>query len=86
MVITSVKGWNDQIKILPFQTYRVLLNRGLVYYNNGDYNNALADFKLTVKDRPNDGQLYYTLGICYFKNNQFNEALSALAKAMELKV
>ncbi|XP_063677695.1 uncharacterized protein LOC134813749 isoform X3 [Bolinopsis microptera] len=64
---------------------RVLLNRGLLYYQSEDYDNALVDFKLAVTDSPDNALLYHTLGLCYHRNNQLKEALKSLSHAMTLK-
>ena len=64
----------------------MLLNRGLLYYQSEDYDNALVDFKLAVTDSPDNALLYHTLGLCYHRNNQLKEALKSLSHAMTLKV
>ena len=46
---------------------KVLINRGLLYYDHRDYLNALHDFLIASHVYPNDKQIHHTLGLCYHK-------------------
>ena len=46
---------------------KVLINRGLLYFDHGDYTNALHDFLTAVEVFPKNKQIHHTLGLCYHK-------------------
>lgn len=51
----------DQLKL------KVLINRGLLYFDHKDYLNALHDFLVAAKVNPTDPKVHHTLGLCYHK-------------------
>ncbi|XP_064636762.1 uncharacterized protein LOC135493378 isoform X2 [Lineus longissimus] len=63
---------------------KVLINRGLLYLESGDYNNALYDFLAASSVNPRDIKLHHTLGLCYHKLNMLEEAVRSFTKALEL--
>nr|XP_006822233.1 PREDICTED: tetratricopeptide repeat protein 6-like [Saccoglossus kowalevskii] len=54
---------------------KVLINRGLMYFERKDYKNALQDFYNAVKVEPNDPKIRHTLGLCFHKLNKLEEAV-----------
>jgi Tfp pilus assembly protein PilF len=46
---------------------KVLINRGLLYFEQGDYINALFDFQNAVRLSPVDHRIHHTLGLCFHK-------------------
>ncbi|ELT94016.1 hypothetical protein CAPTEDRAFT_222812 [Capitella teleta] len=68
----------DQLKL------KVLINRGLLYSDLNDYTNALHDFLLAVQLCPEDKQIHHTLGLCYHKLDQLEDAVNSFTRALEL--
>ncbi|WAR00024.1 TTC6-like protein [Mya arenaria] len=54
---------------------KVLINRGLLYFEKKDYQNALYDFKLSANISTHDHKILHTLGLCYHKLGQLEEAV-----------
>ncbi|XP_052281417.1 uncharacterized protein LOC127878913 isoform X2 [Dreissena polymorpha] len=54
---------------------KVLINRGLLYFEKKDFQNALYDFQLSANISPNDHKILHSLGLCYHKLGQLQEAV-----------
>jgi tetratricopeptide (TPR) repeat protein len=59
-------------------------NRGLVYYNQGNLEQALDDFNLALQLDPKDAYAYNNRGKVYSDQRQFNQALADYNKAIQL--
>ncbi|MCP5103790.1 MAG: tetratricopeptide repeat protein [bacterium] len=59
-------------------------SRGIVYYNAGEYENALPEFQEAVKVDAGNAEAYFYLGMCY-KANRALEAVKAFKNAIDLK-
>ncbi|HEY6191189.1 MAG TPA: protein kinase [Bacteroidota bacterium] len=58
---------------------------GLYYYwGSLDYDNALREFALAAKVRPNDSQLLMSIGSVKRRQGKFEEAAASMTKGMEL--
>jgi Tetratricopeptide repeat. len=58
--------------------------RGCEYRNQGKINAAIDDFLTAVKIKPDSAVSYYNLACCYAVNNNKEEALYYLGKAINL--
>lgn len=63
---------------------KVLQNRGLLYYEIGDIENALQDFLAASKVSPNDPHIRHTLGLCYHRLNRLQESVSSYNDALRI--
>ncbi|NXI46447.1 TTC6 protein, partial [Galbula dea] len=63
---------------------KVLINRGLLYMELGDYANACEDFKEATLLSPDDSQLFQATGICYRRLHEFEEAVRSFDRALKL--
>jgi len=61
---------------------KVLQNRGLLYFEIDDIENALQDFLAASKVSPNDPHIRHTLGLCYHRLNRLEEAVSSYSDAL----
>ncbi|XP_064609394.1 LOW QUALITY PROTEIN: uncharacterized protein LOC135473473 [Liolophura sinensis] len=61
---------------------KVLINRGLLYFERGDYTNALYDFKTAGKLHPWNCNIHHSLGLCYHKLNQLQLSVVAFTKSL----
>ena len=75
--------WNDVVEKSPKKA-RAYNNRGLAYFQNKDYNPALADFLKALELNPKYHHTYKNLGILYFKVRQHEKAIELYNKFIEL--
>lgn len=61
-----------------------LYNRGKLEIDAGNYPGAITAFKQALDNNPDRAELWQGLGIAYYKNAQYAEALDALKQAMLL--
>jgi tetratricopeptide (TPR) repeat protein len=71
------------LEILP-QSAETYNNRGIVYSQKGQYDNALSDFTEALKIKPSNAKAYYNRGITYAIKNQYDLALSDLRRSIEI--
>ncbi|GFR77474.1 tetratricopeptide repeat protein 6, partial [Elysia marginata] len=64
---------------------KVLINRGLLYFEQGDFMNALFDFQAAATFSPNDHRIHHTLGLCFHKLNRLQEAVATFSQCLRLK-
>jgi tetratricopeptide (TPR) repeat protein len=55
------------------------------YINNNKLEDAYASIKLAKSKNPNDHTLYWAEGVIYMRQDKYDEAITALTKAIELK-
>ncbi len=53
-------------------------------YEKEDYKTALSLLKNLLQDQPNDEQILYQIGICYFRLNDFPRSLPYVKRALSL--
>ncbi|XP_056011741.1 uncharacterized protein LOC125682590 isoform X3 [Ostrea edulis] len=75
--IVLLLGDDDRLKT------KVLINRGLLYFSQKDYTNALYDFKMAAKLDPQNYRILHTLGLCYHKMDRLKEAVSVFTSCLE---
>ena len=72
------------IKALDIEkNYKILLNLGVEYYNNGDYKKALRFFHESITGRPDFQQGNYYIGLTYYNLKDYVEAEKYLLKVCE---
>ena len=59
-------------------------HRGMAYFANGDYDNALRDFEASIGFDPNGFRSYYYIGIVYSVRNEHERAVKAFTQSIEL--
>ncbi len=59
------------------------LARGIIYYNGGEYGNAIAELQTAIEDDPTNAEIYFYLGMCY-KEKQFTDAVDVFKRAVDL--
>ncbi|KFO12800.1 Tetratricopeptide repeat protein 6, partial [Balearica regulorum gibbericeps] len=64
--------------------FKVLINRGLLYMELGDYANACEDFKEANILSPDDSQIFHAIGICYHRLHEFKEAVRSFDQVLKL--
>ena len=59
------------------------LARGIIYYNAGEYDNAVTELQTAIKDDPTNAEIYFYLGKCYMEK-KFTDAVDAFKQAVDL--
>lgn len=59
-------------------------NRANVYYEQGNFDEAIKQYKSILEEGLESGNLYYNLGNCYFKKGKLGEAIFYYEKAQRL--
>ncbi len=59
-------------------------NRANVYYEQGNFDEAIRQYKSILEEGLESGNLYYNLGNCYFKKGKLGEAIFYYEKAQRL--
>src|SRR5262249_9368062 len=59
-------------------------DRGIAYYNKGDYDRAVADFSKVIERNPNYAKAYINRGNAYDNKGDHDRAIADYNKAIEL--
>jgi len=62
-----------------------LINRGIIRMRRGDFESSLADYARAERLVPDKGALYLNRGAALIGTGQYEEALTALNRALELE-
>ena len=60
--------------------------RGWTFFDEGNYTNAISEFKSAINIDPNFKEAHCHLGVIYIEKEQYTEAIKALKKAIEIDV
>lgn len=81
LLILIVVSW---IAIFPVASQSMeSLDNAAQAYNNGDYDNAIQFFELTVSGGITNGDIYYNLGNAYYEKGDLGNALLNYRRAMQ---
>jgi len=60
------------------------MERGMEYYERGEYDEAVAEFQAAIELEPDDAGTHRNLGTAYLEQGKYEEAAAAYEKAIEL--
>jgi tetratricopeptide (TPR) repeat protein len=60
------------------------VGRGAAYYENGDYNRAIADYTAALRIKPDYAAAYYNRGYVYYYNGDYNRAVADFTAALRI--
>jgi tetratricopeptide (TPR) repeat protein len=60
------------------------LGQGMGEFNKGEYDKAIPSLKKAAESAPKDGWNFWRLGVVYCKNGQYQEAVDALKRYLDL--
>jgi tetratricopeptide (TPR) repeat protein len=72
----------DPTSITP-QTPAEFTTRGWYYYSHQDFNNAAADFRAALLQKPDDPDTLYALGLTLSSSSQPQDAIEVFEKALK---
>ncbi len=78
----GIKKSLPQIKLSD----KVLVQRGLDYYNNKDYQKAIEFFKKALESNPNSFEAMNNIGACYYMLGDYDSAEYWFSKAISTKI
>ncbi|XP_007891557.2 uncharacterized protein LOC103178545 [Callorhinchus milii] len=64
--------------------FKLLINRGLLYFKMEDYYSAIQDFKAASVLQPTNDKICHALGFCKHKIGQLTKAVNVFTKAVKL--
>lgn len=82
----SIQSFSQKGESNPFRKgtdeYKIFMAKQDFY--GGDYRSALNKFKEVQKNRPNDANVHFWVGYCYFMMKTYHDAIDMLEKAKSL--
>ncbi len=78
--VQSAKGADVSNSIYPF----TLMRQGSVALQQGHHDQALKLFKEAAALQPRNATVFNMIGLCYFRQEDYPEALKAFTRALEL--
>jgi tetratricopeptide (TPR) repeat protein len=79
----SEKLWTDVVEKNPSAAMG-WNNRGMVYYERGDYDKALADFDESIKVQPKHPDAYNNRSVIFFRQKKYPFALQENLKVLQI--
>ena len=67
---------------LAAQSSLGLIYKGMLAWQKNDFKTAIAYFKKAVDENPDDGEAIKYLGMAYYKDGQYREAIDALNRSL----
>ncbi|MDD5691624.1 MAG: tetratricopeptide repeat protein [Candidatus Omnitrophica bacterium] len=75
--------WSDTISKSP-EKLRPYNNRGLAYFDQGEYDKAIADFSRAIGLKRDYADGYYNRGLAYHKKGEYNKAAADYTEAIKI--
>lgn len=75
--------WNDTVQKSPHKA-SPYNGRGMAYFNQGRFTQALSDYNKAIEINPTYGEAYYNRGNTYSQQGNFTQALLDYNKAIEI--
>ena len=75
----------EKVRVLAPDTYGAYFNLGTVYYNLGEYDKAIANYKRALEYTPNNADIHYNLGLLYGAKGMIKEMQRELEISRKLK-
>src|SRR5207247_261078 len=77
----GIPQWTDLIKEFPDYT-QAYVERGILLYKTGRYDNALYDFNVALKLVPNEYKALFYRGCTYMSYRKFKEAVADFKRCL----
>lgn len=73
-----------ELKPLLKDTINISADLGDLYFEAGDYEKAITEYKEAIASDPFDAILFNNLALCYFHINDYDSAIETLRSALQL--
>lgn len=85
----AMSDFNKSIELNPKDNFFVYLSRGSLYYDKGNYRQAISDLDHAIEAKPDyddaqDVAAYYKRGLAYAQESNYGHAISDLNKVIAL--
>jgi len=64
---------------------KAYINRGIAWYNKGNYDRAISDYNKAIELNPRFAEAYINRGVAWYNKGNYDRAVSDYNKAIELK-
>lgn len=75
----AIDAYSEAIEIFPL-LFEAIDNRGLAHMDLGEWDQAIADFKYSLSKNPDGQCAFFSLGECYLKKGEVDEAAKIFAE------
>jgi len=75
----------SQLETNGESAYELYLLRGIAYNDNGQYDNAMADFNKAENFRDRDSRVFHNRGICFLNKKDYRKAKYDFEKAINME-
>jgi tetratricopeptide (TPR) repeat protein len=79
----AIEYFNKALALRPASPWDDYVNRGNAWSDLGEYKNALKDYDLAFKSKPDYNEAYFNRGIVFERQNQLEKAKAEFVKAYE---
>jgi Tfp pilus assembly protein PilF len=80
-ILKGIASYNKAIELFP-EYHDAFGSRGLAYFRLNKFDQAFADYQVSLRYRPNDAKVLSNLGFIYFMRNQFDKAEEVYRKSI----
>ncbi len=80
----ATRYYNTQSADVEIKDENFYINNGLIYYNQGNYNEAIKNWEEVIKLNPKNEIAYNNIGSAYNLMKQWDKAIPYLNKALEI--
>lgn len=81
---TKIKYYSKALKLDP-SLVEAYEKRGLLYFFQGKFDNAIQDFQIYINYVPKKAEAYRMLGMSYFKKGDYRSAINNFTHAIEIE-
>jgi len=81
---TKVQHPKSEVQSLKLENAQAYNNRGLAYFEKGQYDLAIADYSEAITIDSKNAAAYYNRGDTYLLKGQYDEAIADFSKVIEI--
>jgi len=78
----AIANYDQAIKLKP-DLVGAYYNRGIAYYDKGEYDRAIADYDQAIKLKPDWAEAYYNRGLAYNDKGEYDRAIAEYDQAIK---
>ena len=82
--VSTIYGENATLVLETDYSLMTYYNRGLMYYNKGDHDRAIADYNEVIRIKPDFAEAYNNRGVAYKNKGDYDRAIADYKEAIRL--